>query len=541
MRVAIGYRKRKSVYTLVLLATLLFVSCPQPSVPRFDVESSFDEIPPDPPLVQVSQETPSVAAQTLDGVVYYFNVRSVVLVWAETELPIRYRLNGGGWVGPAANIGISYSAVDLVEGRYRFELQQRDDAGNWSESGSVDFVIDVTPPNAPIFPVEDNFTVTSELQPTVYWTGDPNDGAQRFEISVQGPGVDHQQLLDYSEEQETRFSYRHDERFIQSGPVTYTVAEYDIAGNLSAETALEIQVNTDRPVFTNLPEEATNSVASLNWSWFTTGSDGDQRYEVEFYAGSIAPENRLAAASVTGETGSFQLEEEPEEGVYRLRVRERLDNGSDWSEWAVSPAVVYDTTPPNQPTFDIDSLNLLLDQNGSRYLLVSEVDARWESGGGGGNGSYEYSLDGGESWTVVDQREVALSLSPGFEYLLSVRELDAAGNRSESTSAVEFRVDAQGEGTITIENPVTPTITLSEPIGALNRSAGETFDVEVTSSLPVEQVTWYINSNAIVGGTGTTVTIDSALLPVGVHSLTLIVEIDSVPYEEDFRFTVEEQ
>ena len=519
---------------------IVLVSCPQPSSPNFDVDSSFDEIPPDPPVVRISGPNQGVEAQEAGGILYYFNVTTITFVWDETDLPVRYRLNGGSWVGPAADIGTSFVGADLAEGSYRFELQQRDNAGNWSESGSVDFIVDVTPPAPPEFPIDENFTVTSNLQPPVYWTGDSEGGAQRFVISVTGPGVDHSEVLDYSDEEGPLFAYTYVDSFVRSGVATYTVAEQDTAGNLSPVSSWEMQINTDRPVFTNLPPEATNDLDELSWSWYTTGSSGDERYEVELYRDAVDPANLIDAVEVTGLEGSYTLSSAPAEGTYLLRVRESLDNNSDWSNWNASDPVVYDVTPPDTPVLDLSGLDLRSDAAGEGYTFDTTFAPSWQSGGNGGSGRYEYTIDG-TSWTETRETAATISLTVGSSYSFSVREYDAAGNVSRATAATTFTALEAGGTTVSITNPSVPTFSVNEPIGALNRADGGQHQVTVTTTASIDNYVWLVNGTEV--GTGTSYTIDSTAAPVrlGFNSLTLLVEIGGVPYEAGFRFEVEEQ
>lgn len=86
----------------------------------------------------------------------------------------RYRLNGGDWIIPENTFTSEYTPdSDLPEGTHIFDLQFRDYAGNWSETGTKTTVIEVIPPSAPSI-TELTMTETGEI--SISWAG--NSGTE---------------------------------------------------------------------------------------------------------------------------------------------------------------------------------------------------------------------------------------------------------------------------------------------------------------------------------------------------------------------------
>lgn len=97
-------------------------------------------------LDRVSPEAPQVTGTTLTNnytPTWNWNIPA-------DAVSIRYRLDSGEWVD-IGGIGItSYTpATNLGDGEHKFEVQARDNAGNWSESGSFTIEVDTIPPAGP--------------------------------------------------------------------------------------------------------------------------------------------------------------------------------------------------------------------------------------------------------------------------------------------------------------------------------------------------------------------------------------------------------
>ncbi len=98
--------------------------------------------------------------------------------------------------------------------------------------------------------------------------------------------------------------------------------------------------------------------------------------------------------------------------------------------------------------------------------------------------------------------------------------------------------------TIVFDNPEDLDISITSG-ASLDRSIGQTMAVSVVPA-DADSYTWYLDGSttypggANVGG-GSAITVDSALIPaLGVHTLTVVMEVDGRLYSADVTFTVED-
>ena len=97
---------------------------------------TVDNTAPDAPSVQIMNDTDDTSD-------YYTSDPSLeVSLPEELNVGTWYSLDGATWVGSSADLGIA------ADGDYTVYVKRDDDAGNWSESGSVSFTLDTTAPRA---------------------------------------------------------------------------------------------------------------------------------------------------------------------------------------------------------------------------------------------------------------------------------------------------------------------------------------------------------------------------------------------------------
>lgn len=123
----------------------------------------------------------------------------------------------------------------LTEGPHTLFVQERDVAGNWSESGSASITIDVTPPSAPV--VSGTASPTSNPRPAWSWTSGGGNG--NYEIKLDNAVVAPTSNLSYSPSAD-----------LPEGNHTLTVREADAAMNWSATGSLTIFVDKNNPLLT---------------------------------------------------------------------------------------------------------------------------------------------------------------------------------------------------------------------------------------------------------------------------------------------------
>jgi hypothetical protein len=169
--------------------------------------------------------------------------------------------------------------------------------------------------------------------------------------------------------------------------------------------------------------------------------------------------------------------------------------------------------------------------------------------------NYEYRLQTGGAWVPAG---AVLSVEVGplavGAYQFSVRAIDGAGNISDPSVELIFsRLDT---GTITISNPPVPTFTMDPPTFTLDAALlpedSQVITVDTAGVAgTINGYTWLVNAQVVVSGAGA----DTLLVMagwaldggnptvLGLNELTLIVEIDGMPYssEDAFFFTVVEE
>lgn len=122
------------------LLALILVGCPSPVTPSDSATRSFDLEPPvDPSLTAPPQPT--------------YATSELAWTWAGGgggDNVFRHRLNGQDWTIVSDVTNFSPSG-DLLPGRYVFEIQERDAAGNWSNPRESETVIRVREPAVRVF------------------------------------------------------------------------------------------------------------------------------------------------------------------------------------------------------------------------------------------------------------------------------------------------------------------------------------------------------------------------------------------------------
>ncbi len=322
-------------------------------------------------------------------------------------------------------------AQELNEGLYTLYVQERDYAGNWSDSTSFELEIDLTPPAAPtdIAPA-----LTNRASPRWSWvSGGGGCGVFRYKI-----GDD-----DFSRGANTISSPQliADVEYDHGETVTIYVQESDIAGNWSAAAQITTEIDLagpNEPLFAEVvsPTRETRPV----WSWSSGGGDGEGTYRLKLN------NSDLTIDALVLDTTVFTPENDLPEGEHKLYVQER-DGIGNWSDAAVK-TIVIDTTPPSSPTVSVNPSG----ETRNRRPVWS-----WEPVGGG-TGIYRYRLNNPELQnqpitSVIEPFSPETDLQDGV-HVFYVQERDEAGNWSES-----------GEASVTIDNlpPSGPSITATTP------------------------------------------------------------------------------
>lgn len=158
--------KRLKWRWLGLSLLVLMASCQQPLNQDPDFSTDFDLEPP------TSSSLTGVSATTNQQPSWQYDSGG------NGAYLFRYRLNGAEWQQVTHTPPGPYTytpPAPLPEGIYVFEVQERDDRGNWSEPKSFRTAVDLTPPEPPSV-TTNGANPTSNTQPTWVWSSNTGNG-----------------------------------------------------------------------------------------------------------------------------------------------------------------------------------------------------------------------------------------------------------------------------------------------------------------------------------------------------------------------------
>lgn len=273
-----------------------------------------DTIPPDKPLVHGATQTSSVTP-----------------VWSWGR--------GAGGAGifkahldaedfsssPEIKDTIFVPGTDLSEGTHTLFVQERDAAGNWSQSGRFTIRVDLTAPNVP----QSKPGVSSQsnsTRPTWFWLSG-GGGNNNFRVKID----DADMSKGTTSISDAQFS---SPNALNEGLHTLYVQEEDSVGNWSKTGTIVISVDLtppEAPIFTQPNRSPLNSLKPL-WKWTSGGGGiGKYRYKLD------GPDLTLGANILNTEqfTPSIDLSQ----GKHTLYVQEQ-DSAGNWSVTSTKSVVV---------------------------------------------------------------------------------------------------------------------------------------------------------------------------------------------------------
>jgi hypothetical protein len=304
----------------------------------------------------------------------------------------RYRLNGGEWI--VENLGVppySYTPpTPLYPDTYRFEVEERNAAGTWSEACSHTLKIYIREPvitEGPITPTNNNVPYFSWVQwlDTGYPPQPQNGASGTFSWRVEArSGSSWFSLADLSGDNRTDLSCSVS-RELPDGIYRFGVAERNLGGGLSRLFHTEgisvgdyvsFRVDTappNPPIISgaDLLGSAGNRyvmTTSPNLAWTSGGPDGTGEYEYRLDGGEIQPSlwgsNLPLPGLILGNT-------------YTLEVRE-YDEAGNVSPWAAvtfsvrsTTSVTIDLSNPSQPVIDFSGHQPELNRLANETMAVS--------------------------------------------------------------------------------------------------------------------------------------------------------------------------
>jgi hypothetical protein len=144
-------------------------------------------------------------------------------------------------------------------------------------------------------------------------------------------------------------------------------------------------------------------------------------------------------------------------------------------------------------------------------------------------------------------RQASLPASAEPYYIAVYREEDAPAG----TVNLELSLSstASSESIITVTNPGVPVFTMDTGGFSIDASVSQEQLITVTSTETITGYTWFINGDVVLTGPAEDQLTVQAIWAndpgnptvLGSNTLTLVVEIDGLPYSSDFFFTVVEE
>jgi len=327
----------------------------------------------------------------------------------------RYQLDGetGTWTETTETTFTPEIAFGDGE-THTLYVQERDDAGNWSLSGSLAVTIDTSAPGAPHVTGE---PITNDTTPAWTWTsGGGGNGTFRYQLDAE-TGT-------WTETVETTFTPAAE--FADAETHTLYVQERDDAGNWSPSGILAVAVDATPPNAPTVSGVSLTNDTTPTWSWAAGGGgNGTFRYQLDSETGSWTE---------SGDTSYTPSAKFGDDETHTLYVQER-DAAGNWSV-SGSFTITVDTSVPNPPIVI-----------GTTPTQDTTPTWGWSTGGGG-NGAFRYQLDG-EDGTWTESTETAFTpetpFSDGESHALYVQERNSVGNWSISGTH-EITVDLSGPG-----------------------------------------------------------------------------------------------
>ena len=364
----------------------------------------------------------------------------------------RYRFSGSStWInGTDGTTETSYTASTLIDKTtYSLEVQEKDEAGNWSISGNFDILVDTDYVAPPTLVLQGTY-LRNATQSSVTWnwtTGTSVPTAYRYHLDSAGWTI-------VSTATET-FTYAFNSSGSDDGMHKFYVEE-QINGTtwvgLVAESG--ILLDATPPDSVDFDSPLTTNDTTPTWKWHTNGG-GIEKYRYRLNSGGW----------VDTTSTSFTLTTVQSNGATPyLGVQER-DEAGNWSTESTQ-TITIDTIAPTFDSFYID-----VNDTYSTDLSVSVQAAA------SGSPSYIRFKNSGDSWSGWYSSPTAVKTwtiptGDGYKYVYAQLR-DAAGNESAQTSDyIYLDTEAPVVSSMSINNGNTSTsnqtITINSSVSGAN-------------------------------------------------------------------------
>ncbi|MFW5694753.1 MAG: Ig-like domain-containing protein [Alkalispirochaeta sp.] len=320
---------------LVGLVALVLTGCPSPVTPIDSATRSFDLEPPaDPSIIAPAQPT--------------YETTGLIWAWAGGgggDDVYRHRINGQDW-NTVRGVTSFTPEEELLPGRYLFEVQERDAAGNWSASRQADTTIRVREPEVRIFNGQPS--ASPAIQTNTPDAGDgPSEPSDPAFLNANEPGADWNMPIDQyglsgtynvrlqrrqndgwetlTEIADTELTQWRPENALEDGSYRLGIAAISQGGAVSLRTPGIFVIDTAPPGSPTVSGPAVVSDASAGPTAFTaTPVDDDtvSGFEWELYDTAPSLVSSGTAASAVFPVALSSASGGPGLGSYELRVRQ---------------------------------------------------------------------------------------------------------------------------------------------------------------------------------------------------------------------------
>jgi hypothetical protein len=321
-----------------------------------------------------------------------------VWTWASTGNGVaifRYKLDDSDLSsGSSVTTQTSFQEpFGLDDGNYTLYVQERDEVGNWSASGSFTLLIQTNLPHSPSVSA---VTPTSSLFPTWVWeaVGTKGNGTFRYE-------VDDKDLSSGAKVTSTT-------SFtpiigLSEGKHSLYVEEQNADGEWSVSGFFEVEIDSTPPTPPKVSGPSQTNDDTPTWSWIPRGESNEvYRYKLETFLGTD-----LSGGFVQTTDRSFTPATSLSEDTYALFVQQ-VDLSGNWSDSEFF-FITINQSIPNAPsvvaTFSVTNDNT--------------PEWSWFSGDVDGSGSYRYRIDldnfltSGFEQIILPANQFGTDFSPG--------------------------------------------------------------------------------------------------------------------------------
>ncbi|WP_299731040.1 Ig-like domain-containing protein [uncultured Endozoicomonas sp.] len=446
-------------------------------------ESTFiiDNTPLTEPTLALNADTGS---NTSDNIT---SNRAVDVTLSDDQVKWEYSLNNGSsWTEGS---GESFDlAVDTTYDDGHIQVRQYDAAGNVSTVGTINTEIttDNTGPDAPGLTLNEdtgsnsNDDVTNDLTMNVTLADDQD----RWEFRLNGG--------DWTDGGSgTSFEL---EAGVEYAAGAIQVRQFDAAGNVSAITSSETAITTD----TTAPAAPE---VTLNEDTGSDNSDGvtsDLTMNVTVADDAATWEYSLDNGDnwTEGSGDSFELAANTSYAANVIKVRQTDAAGNTSNVFQYPNAITTDTTAPAAPSFSLtEDTGTATGANNDNITSNKNITVTL-SGGSDDKASWEYSVDGGDSWTTGDN-SLSFDLADNTTYAvddIQVRQTDTAGNVSDIvTNDTVYRTDN------TAPEITEASFSFGSILNAAEDDSPASLSVETTGVENGQTVTLMLNNQAYNG------------------------------------------